>query len=235
MLAFSLYFFERGSIVSCLFHRARNIAQGENIQVEDHLRGGLEGNGYPDAFVKMASRPHTVREPAEEPRATAFISYVAGLSEDVRRVCRRYNIRTVFQSTSTLRGQLTKVKVQDPLEKKSGLCTRYLAVAVVYIGEMKRALETRIKEHRAATRWGETEKSAIAEHTWGQQHPILWEETSVLDQAKNNTTLLIKEAVHIRLTDLELINRDEGVAIPECWQPVLDHATMTSSTHATPR
>ena len=81
----------------------------------------------------------------------------------------------------------------------------------------------------------ETEKSAIAEHAWGQQHPILWEETSVLDQAKNNTTLLTKEVLHIRLTDLELIDRDVGVAIPECWQPVLDHAMMTSSTHATPR
>ena len=81
-------------IVSCLFHRVRNIAQRENIQVEeDHLRGVLEGNGYPQAFVKMASRPHTAREPAEEPRATAFIPYVAGLSEDVRRVCRRHNIR----------------------------------------------------------------------------------------------------------------------------------------------
>ena len=105
----------------------------------------------------------------------------------------------------------------------------------VYIGETKRALETRIKEHRAATRRGEMEKSAIAEHAWGQQPPILWEETSVLDQAKNNTTLLIKEALHICLTDLKLINRDVGVTIPECWQPVLDHATMTSSTHTTPR
>ena len=42
-------------------------------------------------------------------------------------------------------------------------------------------------------------------------------------------------ALHIRPTDLELINRDEGVAIPECWQPVLDHATTMGSTHATPR
>ena len=58
-------------VVSCLFHRAQTIAQGENIQVEeDHLRGVLEGNGYPKA--KTASRPHTAREPAEEPRATAF-------------------------------------------------------------------------------------------------------------------------------------------------------------------
>ena len=35
----------------------------------------------------------------------------------------------------------------------------------------------------------------------------------MLDQAKNNTTLLIKEALHIPLTNLELINRDKGVAI----------------------
>ena len=188
-------------IVSCLFHRARNISQRENIQVEeDHLRGVLEGNGYPEAFVKMASRPHTAREPAEERRATVFIPYVAGLSEDVRRVCRRYNIRTVFRSASTLRGQLTKVKDQDPLEKRSGVVYQIpCSCGNVYIGETKRAFETHIKEHRAATRQGETEKSAIAEHAWGQQHPLLWEETSVLDQAKNNTTLLIKEALHIRL------------------------------------
>ena len=32
--------------------------------------------------------------------------------------------------------------------------------------ETKRALKIRIKEHKAATRRGETEKSAIAEHTW---------------------------------------------------------------------
>ena len=32
--------------------------------------------------------------------------------------------------------------------------------------EMKRALKIRIKEHKAATRQGETEKSATAEHTW---------------------------------------------------------------------
>ena len=160
-------------VVSCLFHRARTIAQGENIQVEeDHLRGVLEGNGYPEAFVKMASRPHTAREPAEEPRAIAFISYVAGLSEDVKQVCRRYNTQTVFRLAPTLHGQLTRVKDQDPLEKKSGVvCQIPCSCGHVYIGETKRALETRIKEHKAATRRGKTEKSAIAEHGLGTAAP----------------------------------------------------------------
>ena len=127
-------------IVSCLFHRARTIDQGENIQVEeDHLRGVLD-------ILRFCKDGLTAREPAEEHRPTAFIPYVAGLSEDVRRVCRRYNIRTVFQSASTLRGQLTKVKDQDPLEKKSRVVYQIpCSCGNVYIGETKRALETHIK------------------------------------------------------------------------------------------
>ena len=35
----------------------------------------------------------------------------------------------------------------------------------------------------------------------------------MLDQAKTTTTLLIKEALHIHLTDFELINKDKGVTI----------------------
>ena len=128
-----------------------------------------------------------------------------------------------------------KSKGPDPLEKKSGVVYQIpCSCSHVYIGETKRALETHIKEHRAATRRGETEKSAIAEHAWGQQYPILWEKTSLLDQSMN-TTLLIKEALHIHLTNLELINRDKGVAILECWQLVLDHAAMASSTYTMPR
>ena len=68
-----------------------------------------------------------------------------------------------------------------------------------YMGETKRVLGTRLKEHQAATRRGETDKSAIVEHVWFQRHQPLWEETRILDQADNNTILLIKEAMHIYL------------------------------------
>ena len=38
-------------------------------------------------------------EATQEPVATAVISYVAGMSEDIRRVCRGYNIRVTFRSS----------------------------------------------------------------------------------------------------------------------------------------
>ena len=64
-------------VVSCLFHQAGMVAQGENVAAEEHLRGVLEGNGYPETFVKTASKPRRAAEPTEEPRATAFIPYVS--------------------------------------------------------------------------------------------------------------------------------------------------------------
>ena len=60
-----------------------------------------------------------------------------------------------------------------------------------------------MKEHKVVTRSGELEKSAIAEHAWNHHNWVEWDEIKVLDEAANNTTLLIKEALYIRLTDTE--------------------------------
>jgi len=62
---------------------------------EQHFR---ERSGYPVLFVRRASQPRTAAEPTEEPKAMAIILHVAELSEAVRRVCGRYNIRMVLQS-----------------------------------------------------------------------------------------------------------------------------------------
>ena len=44
------------------------------------------------------------------------------------------------------------------------------------------------------------EKSAAAEHAWTDQHPIVLDETTVINQARRQTELFMKEALHIHLT-----------------------------------
>ena len=128
------------------------------------------------------------------------ILYVAELSEQVRRVCRDYNIRTAFKSASTLRTTLVRVKDPIPIEKKSGVVYEVpCSCGKVYIGETKRFLKTRMKEHRAAARLGQLEKSAVAEHAWQDGHTIDWSDVRILDETPKNSVLLIKEALHIRL------------------------------------
>ena len=152
-------------------------------------------------------------------------------------MCRRYNIRAVFKTPFTLHHQLMRVKDTDPLEKRAGVVYRLPCseCEFSYIGETKRSLETRLRAHKAVTKRGEVQMSAVAEHAWTNQHQPLWGNVRVLDTATNKTILTIKEAMHIHMAKSSsssassLMNRDCGVPVADCWKPILNRAC-----HATP-
>ena len=178
---------------------------------------------YPTAFIKAASKESTTREcepEVEEGKPTLMLlPYVEGVSERIRKACRNLNIRVVFKSGPTLRSMLTKVKDPLPAEKQANVvyevpCT----CGKVYIGETKRRLETRLKEHREACVRGQTSKSAIAEHAWTEDHPINWSGTKVIQRASHTMELVMKEALCIQSTPPDArFNRDSGYELPDCW------------------
>ena len=111
------------------------------------------------SIASIVSAPHThVQETAdasrpderqkEEKGPLVVIPYIAGMSEDIRRVCRKFNIRVVFKSRRTLHSRLTKVKDTLPLGKQSNVVYRIpCSCGQVYIGETKWRLETRLGLH----------------------------------------------------------------------------------------
>jgi len=125
----------------------------------------------------------------------------------------------MFSLVRNLRTTLVRVKDPIPAGKKSGVVYEVpCSCGKVYIGETKRQLETRMKEHHAAARLGHLEKSAVAEHAWQEGHTINWSGVRILDEASRNSVLLIKEAMHIRLRSTDgTFNRDTGLDIPQCW------------------
>ena len=142
----------------------------------------LKQNGYPANFSHNASAPPTQEKAdtstpdegqEEEKGPLVVIPYVAGMSEDIKHVCRKFNIRVVFKSGRTLCSMLTMVKDALPLGKQSNVVYRIpYSCTQVYIGETKRRLETRLKEHRDVCERGMMEKSAVAEHARENHHPI---------------------------------------------------------------
>ena len=80
------------------------------------------------------------------------------MSEDLRRILRRFDMRTAFTTISTLRQQLTRIKDVDLPQSKAGVVYRvFCSCGKKYIGETKKALGTRIKEQHSATRRGKIE------------------------------------------------------------------------------
>ena len=170
----------------------------DNIQKEEkHISEVLKANRYPAHIIRSAQRPRGAKVEAETLKYTICLPHVSGLSEDVRRVCRKFDIRTVFTPVSTLRQQLTRVKDVDPPLRKAGVVYNVpCSCGKEYIGETKRALGTCIKQHESTTKGGETEKSA-----WGKKFEI--------EEAKNVDMLAEK---------LNLLNRDQrGItSISDC-------------------
>ena len=112
------------------------------------------------------------------------------------------------------------------------LCIAYLVAVVksTYIDETIRRLETRIKEHEDAYKKSAIEKYAedAYEHAWANQHPIPWDETTVIDQARRKTKLFLKEVLQIHLTPKDHhFNQDTGTDLPGCWISTLHQSSVT--------
>ena len=104
-------------LVNCLFNRASSILKDSTQLTKEHthLSKVLRSNGYPKAFIDSSISTHTCDRQIEDrqPIGTVSIPYISGVSEDIRRICRRFNIRVAFRSGTSLRLMLSKVK--DPL------------------------------------------------------------------------------------------------------------------------
>ena len=130
----------------------------DNLQKEvDHLAGVLKQNAYPAYFIRNASAPPTqetadtscLDEEQEEERVPlVVIPCVAGTREDIRHICRKFNIRVVFKSRQTLHSMLTMVKDTLPIGTQSNVVYRIpCSCGQVYIRETRWRLEMRLKEH----------------------------------------------------------------------------------------
>ena len=121
--------------------------------MEQKLAQGV-GN-WLSAMQETADTSSCDEEQEKEKEPLVVMPYVAGMSEDIRSVCRKFNIRVVFMSGRTLHSMLTKVKDTLPLGKQSNVVYRIpCSCGQVYIRETKRRLETRLKEHRDACEKG---------------------------------------------------------------------------------
>ena len=150
-------------LVRCLHDRARNITSSQDnlAQEEHHIAVVLRQNGYPDAFIRSSAREQPIQDLDDQEMEQqdddmqrpplVMLPYVAGISDDVRRVCRRFSLNVIFNSGRSLWLVLTKVKDTLPVEKQSKVVYQIpCSCGMTYIGETARRLKTRMKEHQDA-------------------------------------------------------------------------------------
>ena len=188
-------------------------------------------------------KPKPERTAENKSHGQAVLPYVAGVSERMRRIMRKYRLTAPLRPHRTLRQMLVHPK--DKIEDLQKCGTVYqidcLSCDKAYIGETGRKLEIRKGEHldesekvnsRRKTRsTSQNEdnsklKSGIAQHLRDNNHIMNWDSTKIIDRESNRKRRWIKEAIHVRKRGAQnTMNRDEGgYELSHVWDPVLRQA-----------
>ena len=80
---------------------------------------------------------------------------------------------------------------------RNQVCTAFHVNVVWYIGETGRNLSLRLKEHRTNCEKAELVKSAVAKHSWTNDHRIKWNEASILATESHKFSHKMRESIEI--------------------------------------
>ena len=215
-------------IIRTLCSRALDICnKPDDLKLElNNIKNDLHQNGYPEKLIDKtfnSLRDHRIRHTdSKTNQSSGFLTipYVKGISERIRKIARNYNIKTAFKSNNTLRSLLTKTKPEESDLNKECVYQVPCECGESYVGETKRPLAVRIKEHQKHTRLGETTRSGIAEHVWTNQHRIKWSETKVLYKEQHWRKRKFVETAFIE--NNTGIFSNASVEIANIWKPVIN-------------
>ena len=220
------------SVIRTLFHRADTVVtnSADKDHEINHVKSALKRCGYTDWSFKRAcaTKEHkTVQSNASQTadnstRKTFVVApYVEGVSERLQRVFKSYGVSVCHKPHQTLRKLLVAPKDKTKVEEQSGVVYRIPCSSCnkVYVGETKRVLGERLKEHTAKTAYN---LSAIAEHCQKTGHEPDLENVSVLCREDKFLPRKIREAIYIKKETSPTLNRDGGRELSSIYDSLLE-------------
>jgi hypothetical protein len=117
-----------------------------------------------------------------------------GTTNKISRLLFKYDIRTINVPAKKTCHMLRPVK-DDPGLKIPGVYGIPYECGKTYIGQTKRTIEKRRKEHIRQLRLGQPDKSAVAQHALETGHKIEFNNTCRLARTKGYMDRIIKEAI----------------------------------------
>ena len=114
------------------------------------------------------------------------LPYIKGTSETISRISQPYNIRVAHKPTTTLRHLLITVRDRDEPNNRQGAVYKIKCsdCQVSYTDDTGRNLNTRMTEHKRATRNGDANNHIVVHHQLSN-HYIYWGSAQCLTYSTN--------------------------------------------------
>ena len=189
-----------------------------------HIQSVLQLNGYPERF-SQTSNTRKQATSINNVKRKGFVSlpFVDGTTQAIRRILTRLNIRVAVKSGSWKWALQHSLKDSMKLEDHRNAVYQLTCADCpkTYIGETKRTIRTRVKEHCASARNNHPELSAIAEHALLCDHKVSWQAPKILCHEKGTVSRRVQEALWLAVTK-DTVNRDQGLELSPLWLALMN-------------
>ncbi|CAH0715137.1 unnamed protein product, partial [Brenthis ino] len=200
-----------------LFQRARGICDEQHLAGElQHVKQVLRDNKLQVPRLRHRDRV----KPATVERVPAVLPYMRGITDKIGYILKRASFKTYFKPPKKISQFLPPVKCHIPLQD-AGVYKLDCDCGLSYIGQTKRSIRTRVKEHIADVKHRRNTTSAVCKHSQDRpSHYIRFDRPQILAKENRYRPRMIREAIEIKKHPN--FNREDGWVLPSSWDPVIN-------------
>ncbi|XP_055623481.1 uncharacterized protein LOC129766908 [Toxorhynchites rutilus septentrionalis] len=202
-------------------HRLYNVPMEEEefAKEEENIYKAATVNGYGKEFVERILRKHkrkkylldiTTLQPEIDDIKRITLPFYPKITNPIKKTLKKQALHIVYKSENTLRDLLCNLKDKISPDEQSGIyeipCRDCPAV---YIGQTRRKVKVRIREHRTAVDNSKPNDSAVAVHTTSLDHNIDWTKAKLIKYVRKSTQLNAWESMFISNSQKPLMNEDD--------------------------
>ena len=223
------------AVARTLYHRIDSHIQkpSERKSHFDLTKKTLTLNGFPARFTHPFSKSKTDKPASTRLTFSGFttLPYIKVVSDKIKRILLETGVQVVaFKPFLTISIFLPSVKDEINHNEKSNLVYEVPCqnCPFVYIGQTKRDLKSRIKEHQRAIKFQRPEKSALCQHSMENDHLVDWSKVKILKVEHDYSKRLFTESWYINEKP-QVLNRNDGLSFPAVYRKLLNSQCWISS------
>jgi len=152
------------------------------------------------------------------------IPYIKSISESFIPVAKKYGFDIAFSISHTLSNFIKCGKDGLDIMSHRGVVYKISChdCDASYVGQTKRQLRTRIKEHISDIRKKNDSPSVISEHRLNLNHDFDWQNVRIIDNERSYHKRIISEMVHIKKQQHGINKQGDTELLPMSYLPILE-------------
>jgi hypothetical protein len=225
----------KNNFISNMENRIKFISKQKNADL-NKFWNQLKENGYTekdreviiDFRNRMESKAKDEKEEEEKKKRRKWYGIESGgiITEKIKHLLRKEGVKTYRRGGNRILDIVRKKTKRKINEGTRGVVykVRCTQCDQVYIGETKKTLGERLRQHQDDVRLMR-ENNAIFRHVFEHSHNIDWEGATIIEQEERLIIRKWKEARRIREEGEKVMNFNKGLEIDEQWRKILKKRT----------